>query len=204
MAAKKVKRVAWVEEPKVGLAEALYLPAIAQGVSTTFKHMFAPRRTVEYPEQTPNLPPNYRGLHRLNRDERGRVKCVACMLCATACPADCIEIIAAPAPKNDPEWVDRDKFPDKFVIDELKCIYCGMCEEACPVDAIELTSIYNLVGQSREEMLFDREKLLEVFDKTSVKPSDPVRTKRGILGPASEASPSAKSAPPSPGRGRPG
>jgi len=186
MPAKREKKVTWVEPPKMGIAEALYLPAIAEGLSTTFKHMFQPRKTKQYPEETPTLPPNYRGVHRLNRDEKGRVKCVACFLCATACPANCIDIVAAAAPKDDTNWVDRDKYPAKFVIDELRCIYCGMCEEACPVDAIELTSIYNMTGQSRDGMLFDREKLLGVFDETSKRPSDPVRTHRGVLGPASE------------------
>ena len=68
-----------------------------------------------------------------------------------------IEIIAAPAPKDDPKWKDRDKYPETFTIDELRCIYCGMCEEACPVDAIELTSIYDLTGLTRQEMIYDKE-----------------------------------------------
>jgi NADH-quinone oxidoreductase subunit I len=127
------------------------------------------------------LPQHYRGVHRLNRDEQGRVKCVACMLCATACPANCIAIEAAPAP---PDWADRDKYPAAFVLDELRCIYCGMCEEACPVDAIELTHIYDLTGETREELVYDREKLLGIYDKTKDNPKDPVRTGRGRLGPA--------------------
>ena len=98
------------------------------------------------------------------KDAEGRVKCVACFLCATACPAHCIDIIAAESP-----WPDREKYPQSFVIDELRCIYCGMCEEACPVDAIELTSLYNLTGRSREEMIFDKEKLLSVYDATKDK-----------------------------------
>lgn len=174
------KDVVWVEEPKLGLFDAMYLPAIASGLATTIKHMFQPEVTQQYPEQRPELPPNYRGLHRLNRDEQGRVKCVACMLCATACPAHCIEIQAMEAP-----WPDRDKVCETFVIDELRCIYCGMCEEACPVDAIELTSIYDTTGHSREEMLYDKEKLLAVFDRTVQGGKDPVRTHRGVLGPAS-------------------
>jgi NADH-quinone oxidoreductase subunit I len=178
------KSVRWVEEPKVGLFERMYLPAIAQGLSTTVRHVFKPQvRTERYPEEEPNLPPNYRGVHRLNRDEQGRVKCVACYMCATACPAHCIDIVAAAAP---PEWKDREKYPETFVIDELRCIYCGMCEEACPVDAIELTTLYDLTGLSREEMMFDKEKLLSVFDQTTKAGTDPVRTRAGHYGPAAE------------------
>ncbi|MGE3806892.1 MAG: NADH-quinone oxidoreductase subunit I [Gemmataceae bacterium] len=177
------KDVKWVVEPHMGLLEQLYLPALFQGLQTTFKHMFGPTVTVQYPEQEPKLPPNYRGVHRLNRDEAGRVKCVACYMCATACPAHCIDIVAAPAPRD---WKDREKYPETFVIDELRCIYCGMCEEACPVDAIELTSLYDLTGHSREEMMYDKEKLLAVFDQTSKTVADPIRTSAGPLGPASE------------------
>jgi|SRR6476660_199305 len=177
----KDEDVQWVEEPSVGLWEAMYLPAILEGLSTTVRHTFQKKVTEEYPEEKPNLPPNYRGVHRLNRDEQGRVKCVACMLCATACPARCIDIIGDQSP-----WADRDKYPIKFEIDELRCIYCGMCEEACPVDAIELTSIYDLTGVRRQDLIFDREKLLGVYDQTVRNEKDPLRTTRGELGPASE------------------
>jgi NADH-quinone oxidoreductase subunit I len=175
--------VDWVEEPAIGFWEATFLPAIVQGVKTTLGHVVRRPVTQQYPEVKPELPLHYRGVHRLNRDEEGRVKCVACMLCATACPADCIAIEAAPAP---PDWPDRDKYPATFVLDELRCIYCGMCEEACPVDAIELTHIYDMTSETREEMLFDREKLLGVYDQTKDSPKDPGRTGRGRLGPASE------------------
>ena len=175
------KDITWVEEPSIGLWESMYLPAIAQGLATTVRHIFQKPVTQQYPEQRPQLPLNYRGVHRLNRDEQGRVKCVACMLCATACPAHCIEIIGDEAP-----WEDRDKYPIKFEIDELRCIYCGMCEEACPVDAIELTSIFDLTGSTRQEMIFDKDKLLSVYDKTVNDGKDPARTTRGVLGPASD------------------
>ena len=175
------KDVRWVQEPKLSLLEHFYMPAVLEGLGTTVRHLFAPKVTVQYPEQEPHIPPNYRGVHRLNRDEQGRVKCVACYMCATACPAHCIDIVAAPSP-----WPDREKYPETFVIDELRCIYCGMCEEACPVDSIELTSLYDLTGLSREEMMFDKEKLLSVFDQTTKTGADPVRTSSGRLGPAAE------------------
>jgi NADH-quinone oxidoreductase subunit I len=180
--------VKWVEEPKIGLLEKLYLPAIAEGLATTARHALAVATgtgaiTVQFPEVRPRLPANYRGVHRLNKDEHGRVKCVACYMCSTACPARCIDIVAAPAP---PDWKDREKYPETFVIDELRCIYCGMCEQACPCDAIELTTLFDLTGLSREEMMFDKEKLLSVFDQTVAAGTDPVRTRSGPLGIASE------------------
>ena len=147
----------------MGLMEMLYLPAIFEGVRTTVRHMFSKPITQEFPEERPHMPLNYRGVHRLNRDEEGRVKCVACYMCSTACPAHCIDIVAAPAPAA---WQDREKYPETFVLDELRCIYCGMCEEACPVDAIELTHTYDIVGLTRQEMIFDKEKLLQVYDET--------------------------------------
>jgi len=176
-----VKDVKWVQEPRLGLLEQLYLPAIAEGLATTVKHLFKPKITMQFPEQGPTVPPHFKGVHRLNRDEQGRVKCVACYMCSTACPAHCIDIVAAPSP-----WPDREKYPEMFVIDELRCIYCGMCEEACPVDAIELTTLYNLTGLSREEMMFDKEKLLSVFDQTVKAGTDPIRTSSGRLSVASE------------------
>jgi NADH-quinone oxidoreductase subunit I len=162
--------IKWLETPKLGLAERMYVPLFLQGLTTTVRHLTKSLAgkyvTVSYPDEEPQIdnPLIYRGVHRLNKDEQGRVKCVACFLCATACPARCIDIIAEESP-----WPDREKYPQSFSIDELRCIYCGMCEEACPVDAIELTSLYNLTGRSREEMIFDKEKLLSVYDETKDK-----------------------------------
>ena len=155
--------IRWVKQPKLGLTGRMYLPLLVDGLTTTARHLVSPKVTVSYPDEEPELgaPLIYRGVHRLNRDGQGRVKCVACFLCATACPAHCIDIIGVESP-----WPDREKYPESFTIDELRCIYCGMCEEACPVDAIELTSLYNLTGRSREEMIFDKEKLLSVYDQT--------------------------------------
>jgi NADH-quinone oxidoreductase subunit I len=163
-----------LEEPKLSPADQFYLPQVLVGLGTTMKHMFhvlsGKHRVIQYPEQKREDVPvekggfdlrTYRGVHRLNKDEEGRVKCVACFMCSTACPARCIHIEAGDAP-----WPDREKYPVKFDIDELRCIYCGMCEEACPVDAIELTHEYNIVGLTRQEMIFDKSKLLKIFDET--------------------------------------
>lgn len=162
--------------PKLSPLERSYLPQIVQGLAVTAKHIVGVIAgnaiTVQYPEE-PHIPSdNYRGVHRLNKDMEGRVKCVACMMCATACPVHCIDIIGATAPET---WPDREKYPESFVIDELRCIFCGMCEEACPVDAIELTSLYDLTGLSREEMIFDKTKLLSVYEVT--KDREPSRMK---------------------------
>ncbi|MCC7144874.1 MAG: NADH-quinone oxidoreductase subunit I [Phycisphaeraceae bacterium] len=160
----------------ISRSEAMYLPEVFKGLGTTFKHVLGSigrgrmNRAMCYPEERrEDLPvekgglykPNFRGVHRLNRDEEGRVRCVACFMCSTACPAHCIHIEAGPAP-----WDDREKYPVKFDLDELRCIFCGMCEEACPVDAIELTPTYDIVGLTRQEMIFDKQKLLAVYDQT--------------------------------------
>ena len=186
--------VRWVDVPEMGLKERLYLPAIFAGLRTTVAHLFKKKVTVQFPEERPILPPNFRGVHRLNRDEQGRVKCVACYMCSTACPAHCIDIVSAASP-----WPDREKYPETFVIDELRCIYCGMCEQACPCDAIELTTLYDLTGLSREEMMFDKEKLLSVFDRTVEEGTDPIRTRSGRLSIASEPLTTAEAKPAPPG-----
>jgi len=165
-----------INPPPMNRLEGVYLPEVIKGFGTTMRHFFTSfgqgktSRTIQYPEERREHfkpedgglePSNFRGVHRLNRDEAGRVKCVACMMCPTICPAKCIHIEAAESP-----WDDREKYPRKFEIDELRCIFCGMCEEACPVDAIELTTEYDVVGLSRAEMVFDKEKLLNVYDVT--------------------------------------
>lgn len=173
-----------LSRPQMNSSESVYLPEIVRGFGTTVRHFFTSfgqsklpvlgrsktTRTMQYPEDRRENrdvldqgmePSNFRAVHRLNRDEEGRVKCVACMMCPTLCPANCIHIVASESP-----WDDREKYPAKFEIDELRCIFCGMCEEACPVDAIELTTEYDIVGKTRQEMVFDKEKLLSIYDIT--------------------------------------
>lgn len=165
-----------IPAPLPSSVESLYLREVFTGLGITMRHLLTSigqgrtSRTMQYPEQRrEDLPvekgginaSNFRAFHRLNKDEAGRVKCVACMMCPTICPAKCIHIVAGESP-----WDDREKYPVKFEIDELRCIYCGMCEEACPVDAIELTPVYDIVGMTRQEMIFDKEKLLKMYDLT--------------------------------------
>lgn len=174
-----------IDEPRLNPAQLIYLPEILAGLKLTLMHLFGKSKgrdhfVVQYPEERREDPATYehgervgkaglplrirgyRGLHRLNRDEHGNVACVACFMCSTACPAHCIHIEGDEAP-----WDYREKYPKTFWIDELRCIYCGMCEEACPEDAIELTKVHDWAAYTREEMIWDREKLLQMYDRTN-------------------------------------
>ena len=153
------------QERKQTFLEKMYFPEIAKGLVNTFKHMFQKQFTVDY-DGTQHTNPvknhipraGYRGEHYLKKDDAGHVKCVACFMCAAACPAECIHIEAEATPAD---WKDRERYPKRFEIDLLRCIYCGYCEEACPVDAIALSSTYNIVSSTREEKVYDCNKLLK-------------------------------------------
>ncbi len=149
--------------------------------------MVSRKMTEQYPEQEPKLPANYRGVHRLNRDDERPREVRRLLHVRHRVPGPLHRHRRRPRPARVAK--DREKYPETFVIDELRCIYCGMCEEACPVDAIELTTLYDLTGLSREQMMFDKEKLLSVFDTTTKAGTDPVRTQAGKLSVASEAPP---------------
>jgi len=120
------------------LEQRIYLPEVVKGLGVTAKHFFAnlfSRKytvTVEYPEQKVKYPPRNRGLHRLMHREDGEVRCVACMLCPTVCPAHCITIVPEETGNG------NEKRPKVFEIDELRCVVCGLCVEACPCDAIRM------------------------------------------------------------------
>ncbi len=157
------------QAPGQSLADRLYIPAIAKGMAKTLKHFFQPKQTVSYPEESiydanqsqraiGHSNPRLRGEHILVKDEQGREKCVACLLCMAACPALCIYIEPEPAPK---EWTDRERRPKSFELDMLRCIYCGYCEEACPCDAIRLTPKFYTPSFSRQERVYDKQRLLE-------------------------------------------
>ncbi len=111
--------------------------------------------TISYPEQTRPYSERFRGTHILTVRDDGSLKCVACYMCATACPAFCIHIVAGEHP--DP---NIEKFPVTFEIEMDKCVFCGFCEEACPVDAIRLTPEPRMADYQRERMLYDKTYLL--------------------------------------------
>jgi NADH-quinone oxidoreductase subunit I len=148
-----------------GLFESLYLPAIFAGLGVTGRHVIRniarPGRmiTIEYPEVRKTMTPRYRGAHRLLLRADGRLRCVACMCCPTACPARCIVIEAGEDPLDPSE-----KIPVLFQIDMLRCIYCGFCVEACPKDAIRMdTAIYEIVGTNRRDLVNDRDFMVSLF-----------------------------------------
>ena len=119
-----------------------------------FLHGFHRRETIQYPEEKPYLPPRYKGRIILTRDPDGGERCVACNLCAVACPVDCI---ALQATEDEQGW----RYPEFFRINFSRCIFCGFCEEACPVDAIKLGPEYELADYTRESFVYTKEMLLE-------------------------------------------
>jgi NADH-quinone oxidoreductase subunit I len=143
-----------------------YIPAILGGMGVTIRHLVRNLRnrrntaTIEYPEVKRAYGPRHRGRHYLKRRPDGDPRCVACYMCATACPADCIFIVAGEHP--DPAI---EKYPVEFVIDGLRCIYCGYCVDACPEDAIAMTRDYELASYHREDFIWDKEYLLNWRDR---------------------------------------
>jgi len=122
-------------------------------LAAVFKHLFMRSETVQYPEEMPYLAPRYRGRIVLTRDPDGEERCVACNLCAVACPVDCIAL-------QKTESADGRWYPEFFRINFSRCIMCGMCEEACPTYAIQLTPDFELCEYDRNNMVYEKEHLL--------------------------------------------
>jgi NADH-quinone oxidoreductase subunit I len=146
------------------LKDDIYIIEILKGLGVTIGHMaknlfnLGRMPVIDYPNQEKGIPEGYRGMHRLTQRENGDPRCVACMMCATACPAECIHIDAAESPDHTIE-----KYPDRFDIDLLECIFCGMCVEACPVDAIRMDSgVYSIVDFNRRDFVLNKQQLLAV------------------------------------------
>jgi NADH-quinone oxidoreductase subunit I len=162
-----------IEDRPADVRERMFLPEAILGVGIIAKQFLrnlflqrdpnpdvlarrTPNVTIQYPEEKQPYPPGYRGLHRLVPREDGKPRCVACYMCATVCPAQCIYIEAGEV-EGDP----IEKFPRKFVIDELRCVVCGFCVEACPKDAIRMdTGEHAPPSYGREGQIWDEKMLL--------------------------------------------
>jgi NADH-quinone oxidoreductase subunit I len=133
--------------------------AIAKGMSVTFGEMLSPTVTEGYPDEPARLEERYRGLHVLQRDEDGLEKCVACFLCAAACPAQCIYIEAAEN-TADQRISAGERYASVYNIDYNRCIFCGYCVEACPTDAITHGHGFELSSYDTATLVYRKEKLL--------------------------------------------
>ena len=171
-----------VPRPNRSAAVQSFVPAWLKGTGLTMKHFFTNAKerilgqkrdpvlenfdggvtTIEYPDEKRPYPERFRGLHRLTIREDGSPRCVACLCCSTACPAQCIHIIPAEYPEGH-ENRGYERYPEVFVIDELRCVFCGYCVEACPCDAIRMdTGMHPVAYDSREQFIYEKEHLIEM------------------------------------------
>ena len=139
-------------------ARALFLAELISGMALTWRYMFRPKATINYPYEKGHLSPRFRGEHALRRYPNGEERCIACKLCEAICPAQCIVIEAEPRE-------DGSRRTTRYDIDMTKCIYCGLCQEACPVDAIVEGPNFEFATETREELFYDKERLLANGDR---------------------------------------
>ncbi len=139
-------------------ARTVFLTEIMRGMAMTLKYFFKKKVTLNYPHEKGPLSPRFRGEHALRRYENGEERCIACKLCEAICPAQAITIEADIRE-------DGTRRTTRYDIDMTKCIYCGFCQEACPVDAIVEGPNFEYSTETREELLYDKEKLLDNGDR---------------------------------------
>ena len=153
-----------VSNKKMTFMERIYLPAIFKGMAITLKHFFRKKVTINYPEQTREFSKVYRGKHVLKRDEEGRERCTACGLCAVACPAEAITMIATERKPGEEHLYREEKYAEVYEINMLRCIFCGDCEEACPKEAIFLTDRIVESEYERLPFIYGKNLLVEPLD----------------------------------------
>ena len=139
-------------------ARAFLLTELALGLWTTLRYFFKKPVTINYPYEKGPLSPRFRGEHALRRYPNGEERCIACKLCEAVCPALAITIEAEPR-------ADGSRRTTRYDIDMTKCIYCGLCQEACPVDAIVEGPNFEFSTETREELMYNKEKLLANGDR---------------------------------------
>ncbi len=138
--------------------KSFFLMDIIKGLYLTFIRMFSSSVTINYPYEKGKISPRFRGEHALRRYPNGEERCIACKLCEAICPALAITIDAE-------EREDGSRRTTKYDIDMTKCIYCGLCQEACPVDAIVQGPNYEFATETHEELIYNKEKLLDNGDR---------------------------------------
>jgi len=136
----------------------LFLGELLRGMSLTLRYFFGPKVTLNYPYEKGPLSPRFRGEHALRRYPNGEERCIACKLCEAICPAQAITIEAEPR-------ADGSRRTTRYDIDMTKCIYCGYCQEACPVDAIVEGPNFEFATETREELFFNKDRLLANGDR---------------------------------------
>ena len=139
-------------------ARALFLAEFVSGFFLAMRYFFSPKATLNYPFEKGMLSPRFRGEHALRRYPNGEERCIACKLCEAICPALAITIEAEPRD-------DGSRRTTRYDIDMTKCIYCGFCQESCPVDAIVQGPNFEFATETREELFYDKEKLLANGDR---------------------------------------
>lgn len=140
------------------VARSFMLTEIVKGMALTFKYMFKQRVTINYPYEKAPISPRFRGEHALRRYPNGEERCIACKLCEAICPALAITIEAEPRD-------DGSRRTTRYDIDMTKCIFCGLCQEACPVDAIVEGPNFEYAPETREELFYNKDKLLANGDR---------------------------------------
>jgi NADH-quinone oxidoreductase subunit I len=140
-------------------ARAVFLWEFVQAFALSLRYFFRPKATIDYPFEKNPISPRFRGEHALRRYPNGEERCIACKLCEAVCPAQAITIEAGPR-RN-----DGTRRTTRYDIDMVKCIYCGLCQEACPVDAIVEGPNFEFATETREELYYDKERLLANGDR---------------------------------------